>query len=209
MGSRQYWQNRQLQPSCSALRFRIERSGPDTPYENDARRCRRRCRHRKRRNLNTSVQVGPTFCRRLREASHRWYQSAAVRRWAQRLSSCQMLPSKYPPTCCSETPNSLSAVNSSSSRSFTLPCQSGDPSMNETPRPLTVFAIITVGLTEIFFASVNAALICWKSWPSISITCQRNASHLARRGSTPMMFSLESSLCSLLWSTTTQRLSSL
>ncbi len=62
-------------------------------------------------------------------------------------------------------------------------CHSERPSVNEIPRPFTVWARIAVGTSPPVpvRTSSQAARICPKSWPSISRTRQPNASKAPRR----------------------------
>ena len=59
--------------------------------------------------------------------------------------------------------------------------------MNETPLPLTVWAMITLGRPFTAFAASQAATIAATSWPSHSITFQPKARHLSGMGSTGMI----------------------
>src|SRR3989449_5961181 len=64
------------------------------------------------------------------------------------------------------------------SLSVALPWYAGSHSIKDTPFPLTVCAMITVGLFLIFSAFSKASITWRKSKPSTSKTCQLNAFHL-------------------------------
>src|SRR5699024_507778 len=78
---------------------------------------------------------------------------------------------------------SSSAIAILYSSSFgAFPCQPALFSMNETPFPFTVLAMIAVGHPFTVFASLNAASIWSKSFPSILITWKLNASNFLSIG---------------------------
>ncbi len=62
--------------------------------------------------------------------------------------------------------------------------------MNETPFPLIVFMIMTVGLLLDSAALSKASLICLMLWPLIMITFQPKAFHFSGRGSRLTMSSV-------------------
>src|SRR5207249_9867723 len=79
------------------------------------------------------------------------------------------------------------------SLSGALPWYAGSHSMKDTPFPLMVWAIITVGLFLIFSAFSKASITWRKSKPSTSKTCQLNAFHLSPTGSMGMICSVRPS----------------
>src|SRR5699024_4370051 len=91
-----------------------------------------------------------------------------------------------------------------------FPCQSTLFSIKETPLPFSVLAIIAVGIPFTVLASANAAASCSKSFPSATlITWKLNASNFLSIGYGELTSSMLPSVCKLLLSTITTRLSSL
>jgi len=70
-------------------------------------------------------------------------------------------------------------------------------SMNFTPFPGIVCAIIIVGFSYVAFAWCVASIICLMLCPSISITFQLNASYFFLSGSSGIMSSVYPSICML------------
>ena len=73
-----------------------------------------------------------------------------------------------------------------------LPCHSGLFSMNDTPLPLTVWATISAADRR-GLGLVERLVDLGRSWPSISITGQPKACHLATSGSRSQLFVTKSS----------------
>src|SRR5207249_3061844 len=76
-----------------------------------------------------------------------------------------------------------------------FPCHFVEFSMKDTPFPLTVCAMTTVGLPFVCSASSNASSNARRSWPSHSITCQENARHLSGSGSSVGKMSFTDDVC--------------
>ena len=76
-------------------------------------------------------------------------------------------------------------------------------SMNETPLPLIVSAMITFGRSVTSFDRASAASRAWKSWPSHRSTCQPNASNLCSSCPRSLVAETGMSDWTLLWSTMT------
>ncbi len=53
--------------------------------------------------------------------------------------------------------------------------------MKETPLPLMVSAMTTLGLSAIRLRRAKVCSMAWVSWPSIRSTCQPKAANLADR----------------------------
>jgi len=82
-------------------------------------------------------------------------------------------------------PNRLKVkgVEVSSGSSGTFPCHPAISSINDTPLPLIVLPITTIGFPLIFFACSNAFTISFISCPSHLITCQPKDSYFSAIGS--------------------------
>src|SRR5699024_8858135 len=87
----------------------------------------------------------------------------------------------------------------------TLWCHSTRSSMNETPLPLIVWAMIATGRPSL--GLVQASCSARWSWPSTSRTAAPNASSLAASGSRALVSSVRSPCCKRFRSTITVRLS--
>jgi hypothetical protein len=71
--------------------------------------------------------------------------------------------------------------------------------MKETPLPLTVLAMMKVGLPLTFHGlGVGVEDLCPKSWPSTVSTCQLKARHLSAMGSSGITSLMCPSICPLL-----------
>src|SRR5690606_22319009 len=100
-------------------------------------------------------------------------------RHAIRLSLRDLAHTRYP--------FSSACASANSSSLGTAPCHLAEFSMNETPLPLVVCAITTVGMLWISSAVSSASRICRMLCPLISSTVKPNARHLSTSGSSGMI----------------------